>query len=57
MWLTRGGALRAAEGEVIMYVSRLNFATLPGHTHQVEDKLRRLRDLVISSGGTHDEQA
>src|SRR4029434_1577375 len=36
-----------------MYVSRLSFATLPGHTHQVEDKLRRLRDLVTSSGGTH----
>ena len=36
-----------------MYVSRLSFKTLPGHTHQVEDKLRRLRDLVISSGGTH----
>jgi hypothetical protein len=36
-----------------MYMSRLSFATLPGHTHQVEDKLRRLRDLVVSSGGTH----
>jgi hypothetical protein len=36
-----------------MYVSRLSFTTLPGHTHQVEDRLRRLRDLVASAGGTH----
>jgi len=34
-----------------MYVSRLAFATLPGHTHQVEEKLRRLRDLVAQAGG------
>jgi hypothetical protein len=34
-----------------MYVSRLAFATLPGHTHQVEEKLRRLRDLVAAAGG------
>jgi hypothetical protein len=35
----------------MMYVSRLAFATLPGHTHQVEEKLRRLRDLVAQAGG------
>ena len=34
-----------------MYVSRLTFATLPGHTHEVEERLRRLRDLVAQSGG------
>jgi hypothetical protein len=34
-----------------MYVSRLVFATLPGHTHEVEEKLRRLRDLVAQAGG------
>ena len=36
-----------------MYLSRLTFATLPGHTHQVEEKLRRLRDLVAQAGGQH----
>ena len=36
-----------------MYVSRLTFTTLPGHTRQVEDKLRSLRDLVGQAGGTH----
>jgi len=36
-----------------MYLSRLTFATLPGHTHQVEEKLRRLSDLVAQAGGTH----
>ena len=36
-----------------MYISRLTFATLPGHTSRVEEKLRRLRDLVIQAGGTH----
>jgi hypothetical protein len=39
--------------EVRMYISRLTFATLPGHTRQVEEKLGRLRDLVIQAGGTH----
>lgn len=34
-----------------MYLSRLAFATLPGHTHLVEEKLRRLRDLVAQAGG------
>lgn len=34
-----------------MYVSRLAFATQPGHTHEVEEKLRELRDLVAQAGG------
>jgi hypothetical protein len=34
-----------------MYLSRLTFATLPGHTRQVEEKLRQLRDLVAKAGG------
>ncbi len=34
-----------------MYVSRLAFATLPGHTHDVEQKLRQLSDLVSQAGG------
>jgi hypothetical protein len=37
--------------EVCMYVSRLTFATLPGRTKQVEEKLGRLRDLVVRAGG------
>ena len=36
-----------------MYVSRLTFATLPGHTREVEEKLRQLRDLVSRTGGQH----
>jgi len=36
-----------------MYLSRLTFTTLPGHTRQVEQKLRSLRDLVGQAGGTH----
>ena len=36
-----------------MYVSRLTFATAPGHTREVEEKLRQLRDLVSQSGGQH----
>lgn len=35
-----------------MYISRLSFATLPGHTHQVEAQLRALRDLVARTGGS-----
>jgi hypothetical protein len=35
-----------------VYISRLAFATLPGHTHHVEEKLRKLRDLVAQAGGT-----
>ncbi len=34
-----------------MYVSRLNFNTQPGHTHDVEEKLKQLRDLVAGAGG------
>jgi hypothetical protein len=34
-----------------MYLSRLTFATLPGHTREVEEKLRQLRDLVSRTGG------
>ena len=45
----RGTIMRVQEATV--YVSRLTFATLPGHTHQVEEKLRRLRDLVAQAGG------
>ena len=36
-----------------MYLSRLTFATLPGHTREVEEKLRKLRDLVSHAGGQH----
>ena len=38
--------------EVEVYLSRLTFATLPGHTRDVEEKLGRLRDLVAQAGGT-----
>jgi hypothetical protein len=34
-----------------MYVSRLTLATLPGRTHEAEEKLQRLRDLVAQAGG------
>lgn len=34
-----------------MYISRLSFATLPGHTHEVEEKLKELRDMVAQAGG------
>jgi hypothetical protein len=34
-----------------MYVSRLTFATLPGHTHEAEERLQQLRDLVVQAGG------
>jgi hypothetical protein len=36
-----------------MYLSRLTFATLPGHTREVEEKLRQLRELVSKAGGRH----
>jgi hypothetical protein len=39
--------------EVEVYLSRLTFATLPGHTRDVEEKLGRLRDLVAQAGGNH----
>jgi hypothetical protein len=34
-----------------MYVSRLTFATQPGRTHEAEQKLKELRDLVAAAGG------
>ena len=34
-----------------MYVSRLAFHTLPGHTEEVMQNLRRLADLVAEAGG------
>jgi hypothetical protein len=34
-----------------MYVSRLTFATQPGHTGEVEEKLKRLADLIARAGG------
>jgi|SRR5262245_4819527 len=34
-----------------MYVSRLTFATQPGHTGEVEEKLKRLADLIGRAGG------
>jgi hypothetical protein len=34
-----------------MYVSRLAFSTIPGHTGAVEQALGRLRDLVEAAGG------
>ena len=45
--------MRALTEEVTVYLSRLTFTTLPGHTRQVEEKLRGLRDLVGQAGGTH----
>ena len=44
--------MRERAEEVAVYLSRLTFATLPGHTRQVEEQLRRLRDLVAQAGGT-----
>lgn len=35
-----------------MYVSRLAFHTLPGKTHEVEEELKQLVDLVAKAGGT-----
>ena len=34
-----------------MYVSRLLFHTVPGKTGQVEQELRRLREMVSAAGG------
>jgi hypothetical protein len=34
-----------------MYVSRLNFHTLPGRSHDVEQKLKTLADMVGRAGG------
>ncbi len=33
------------------YVSRLTFTAQPGHTHQAEEKLQRLSELVAKAGG------
>ncbi len=34
-----------------MYVSRLAFHTLPGRTGEVEQELKKLRDLAAAAGG------
>jgi hypothetical protein len=34
-----------------MYVSRLSFHTLPGKTHDVEEELKKLLDIVGKAGG------
>ena len=34
-----------------MYISRLNFYTLPGKTREVEKKLGNLLDMVVKVGG------
>ncbi len=34
-----------------MYVSRLTFATAPGRTHEVEQKLVEMAELVAQAGG------
>jgi hypothetical protein len=34
-----------------MYVSRLSFYTVPGRTHEVEQELHKLRDLVSAASG------
>lgn len=34
-----------------MYVSRLTFATAPGRTNEVEQKLKQLADIVAQAGG------
>src|SRR5258708_5767816 len=36
-----------------MYVSRLLFHTVPGETREVEQELKKLRDMVSAAGGTH----
>jgi len=36
-----------------MYVSRLTFHTLPGRTHEVEQRLLTLRRWVEQAGGTN----
>jgi hypothetical protein len=36
-----------------MYVSRLLFHTVPGKTREVEQELKKLRDMVSIPGGTH----
>jgi hypothetical protein len=34
-----------------MWVSRLTVATSPGHRHEVEEKMKQLRELVAKAGG------
>ena len=36
-----------------MYVSRLNFLTTPGRTHDVEELLKNLLRMVEAAGGAH----
>lgn len=36
-----------------MYISRLAFHTVPGKTHEVEQRLLQLREMVLKAGGTH----
>jgi hypothetical protein len=36
-----------------MYISRLTFHTLPGHTGQVEERLKSLQQMVSGVGGQH----
>jgi quinol monooxygenase YgiN len=36
-----------------MYISRLAFHTVPGKTHEVEQHLLQLREMVRKAGGTH----
>ena len=36
-----------------MYVSRLPFHTVPGKTREVEQELKKLRDMVGGAGGTN----
>ena len=35
-----------------MYISRLAFHTVPGKTHEVEQHLLQLREMVRKAGGT-----
>ena len=34
-----------------MYISRLAFHTVPGKTHEVEQHLLQLREMVVKAGG------
>ena len=36
-----------------MYISRLAFHTVPGKTHEVEQHLLQLREMVLKAGGAH----
>jgi hypothetical protein len=35
-----------------MYISRLAFHTVPGKTHELEQHLLQLREMVVKAGGT-----